>query len=82
VPFFALLCLPSLAVLRRLAWGRRFLGATALLAAFVQLPGVYLKADFRDTQPALIGSATPEPPGSWKHWPFLTPFVGALHSCH
>ncbi len=76
VPFFALLCLPCLAALRRLAWGRRLLLATALTAAFVQLPGVYLKADFRDTQPALIGSISPEPPGSWKHWPFLTPFVG------
>jgi len=79
VPFFALLCLPSVAALRQLTWGRRLLVATALLAAFVQLTGVYLKGDFRDTQPALIGGAAPEPPGSWKHWPFLTPFVGALH---
>jgi hypothetical protein len=79
VPFFALLCLPCIAALRRLAWGRRVLLATALVGAFVQLTGVYLKVDFRDTQPALIGSANPEPPGSWKHWPFLTPFVGGLH---
>jgi hypothetical protein len=79
VPFFALLCLPCIAALRRLKWGRRVLVATALLAGFVQLTGVYLKTDFRDTQPALIGSDCPEPPGSWKHWPFLTPFVGALH---
>ncbi|HEY7329500.1 MAG TPA: hypothetical protein VH592_17815 [Gemmataceae bacterium] len=79
VPFFALLCLPAVAVLRQLAWGRRLLIAMVLVAAFVQLTGVYLKADFRDTQPALIGSASPEPPGSWKHWPFLTPFVGSLH---
>jgi hypothetical protein len=79
VPFFALLCLPCVAVLRRLAWGRRLLLATVLVAAFVQLTGAYLKVDFRDTQPALIGSASPEPPGSWKHWPFLTPFVGSLH---
>jgi hypothetical protein len=79
VPFFALLCLPSVVVLRRLRWGRHLLAATALVAAFVQLTGVYLKVDFRDTQPALIGSASPEPPGSWKHWPFLTPFVGSLH---
>ncbi len=79
VPFLALLGLPSLAALRRQTWGRRLLLATAFVAAFVQLTGVYLKVDFRDTQPALIGSATPEPPGSWKHWPFLTPFVGALH---
>ena len=80
VPFFALLCLPSIAALRRLRWGRRLLLATMLVAAFVQLTGVYLKVDSRDTQPALIGSAAPEPPGSWKHWPFLTPFVGALHA--
>ncbi len=79
VPFFALLCLPSVATLRRLTWGRRVLLATAFVAAFVQLTGVYLKADFRDTQPALLGSAHPEPPGSWKHWPFLTPFVGGWH---
>ncbi len=79
VPFFALLCLPCVAALRRLAWGRRVLLATALVAAFVQLTGVYLKADFRDTQPVLIGNANPEPPGSWKHWPFLTPFVGRWH---
>lgn len=79
VPFFALLCLPAVAALRRLEWGRRLLLATMLLAALVQLPGVYLKVDFRDSQPALIG-ARPEPPGSWKHWPFLTPFVGALHN--
>jgi hypothetical protein len=78
VPFFALLCLPSIAALRRLTWGRRILLATALVAAFVQLTGVYLKADCRDTQPALVGTI-PEPPGSWKHWPFLTPFVGSLH---
>jgi hypothetical protein len=79
VPFFALLCLPAIAALRRLAWGRRLLLATMLAAAFVQLPGEYLKVDFRDTQPALIGSL-PEPPGSWMHWPFLTPLVGSLHS--
>ncbi len=79
VPFFALLCLPAISALLRLMWGRRVLLAMVLLAAFVQLPGVYLKVDFRDTQPALIG-ALPEPPGSWKHWPFLTPFVGSLHS--
>jgi hypothetical protein len=79
VPFFALICLPCISALRRLAWGRRVLLTTALVAAFVQLTGVYLKADFRDTQPALLGSACPEPPGSWKHWPFLTPFVGGLH---
>jgi len=79
VPFFALLCLPCVAALRQLAWGRRVLLATALVAAFVQLTGVYLKVDFRDTQPALVGSVAPEPPGSWKHWPFLTPFVGGWH---
>jgi hypothetical protein len=79
VPFFALLCLPSIAALRRLTWGRRVLWATAFVAGFVQLTGVYLKVDFRDTQPALIGTANPEPPGSWKHWPFLTPFVGGWH---
>jgi hypothetical protein len=78
LPFFALLCLPPLAVLRRLAWGRRLLLVMALLAAFVQLTGVYLKADCRDTQPALLGTQ-PEPPGSWTHLPFLTPFVGRLH---
>lgn len=49
------------------------------VAAFVQLNGVYLKVDFRDRQPALIGT-NPEPPGFWKHVPFLTPFVGSLHS--
>ncbi|MGH7174651.1 MAG: hypothetical protein ACRELG_30670, partial [Gemmataceae bacterium] len=79
IPFFALLCLPAIAALRRLAWGRRLLLATALVAAFVQLTGVYLKVDFRDCQPALIGTRS-EPPGSWKHVPFLTPFVGSLHS--
>lgn len=79
VPFFALLCLPIIAVLRHLLWGRRLLGATLLVAAFVQLTGVYLKVDFRDTQPALIGTQH-EPPGSWAHVPFLTPFVGSLHS--
>ncbi|MHB1422985.1 MAG: hypothetical protein ACYC3I_07285 [Gemmataceae bacterium] len=78
VPFFALLCLPSVAALRRLRWGRGLLIATLLFAAFVQLTGVYLKSDFRDTQPALVGTS-PEPPGSWKHWPFLTPFVGSRH---
>jgi hypothetical protein len=78
VPFFALLCLPSLAILRRRTWGRRVLLATALLASFVQLTGVYLKADCRDTQPALLGTQ-PQPPGSWTHLPFLTPFVGRLH---
>jgi hypothetical protein len=79
IPFFSLLCLPTLAAIRRLAWGRRLLLATALVAAFVQLTGVYLNVDFRDCQPALIGMS-PEPPGSWKHVPFLTPFVGSLHS--
>lgn len=79
VPFFALLCVPIIAGLRRWVWGRRLLLATMLVAAFVQLPGVYLIVDFRDCQPALIGTC-PEPPGSWKHVPFLTPFVGSLHS--
>jgi hypothetical protein len=79
VPFIALLCLHSIAALRRLAWGRRLLLATALVAAFVHLTGGYLKVDFRDCQPALIGMR-PEPPGSWTHWPFLTSFVGSLHS--
>lgn len=79
VPFFALLCLPAVAALRRLVWGRWILWTTLFVAALVQLPGVYLKVDFRDTQPALFG-ALPEPPGSWTHWPFLTPFVGSLHS--
>ncbi|HWG46187.1 MAG TPA: hypothetical protein VN688_25725 [Gemmataceae bacterium] len=78
IPFFALLCLPSLAALRRLMWGRRLLLATLVAGAFVHLPGVYLKADSRDTQPALFGMR-PEPPGSWKHLPFLTPFVGGSH---
>ncbi|HTU21414.1 MAG TPA: hypothetical protein VMG10_25480 [Gemmataceae bacterium] len=79
VPFFALLCLPAIAALRRRAWGRRLLLATAVAAGFVQLSGVYLKVDFRDSQPALVGTK-PEPPGSWKHVPFLTPLVGSLHS--
>ena len=79
VPFFALLCLHSLAALRHLRWGRRFLWATLIAGAFVHLPGVYLKVDFRDCQPALIGTRH-EPPGSWSHLPFLTPFVGSLHS--
>ncbi len=74
VPFFALLCLRPLAALRRLVWGRRLLLATLFVGAFVQLTGVYLKVDCRDTQPALFGTQ-PEPPGSWKHLPFLTPFV-------
>lgn len=75
VPFFALLCLQPLAALRRLAWGRRLIAAMAILAAFVQLTGVYLKADCRDVQPGLF-SRRPEPPGSWQHFPFLTPFLG------
>jgi hypothetical protein len=77
VPFFALLCLRPVAVLRRLLGGRRLLLAILLAGAFVQLPGVYLKADCRDTQPALFGT-DPEPPGSWKHLPFLTPFASAI----
>lgn len=81
VPFFALLCLPVVAALRRLRWGRRLLPAMLAVSAFVHLTGVYLKVDFRDCQPALIGT-TPEPPGSWKHVPFLTPFVGSLHGFH
>jgi hypothetical protein len=79
VPFVALLCLYPVAVLRRLRWGRRLLAATVFVAALVHLTGVYLKVDFRDTQPGLIGTRH-EPPGSWTHWPFLTPFVGSLHS--
>lgn len=78
IPFLSLLCLPMIAALRRLMWGQRLLLATALVAGLVQLSGVYLKVDFRDCQPALIGTC-PEPPGSWKHVPFLTPFVGSLH---
>jgi len=74
VPFFALLCLRPLAALRRLLWGRRLLLAMFLVGAFMQLTGVYLKVDCRDTQPALF-STQPEPPGSWKHLPFLTPFT-------
>jgi hypothetical protein len=81
IPFFALLCLPMIAAIHRFVWGRRLLLATALFAAFIQLTGVYLKVDFRDCQPALIGTR-PLPPGSWKHVPFLTPFVGSLHGFH
>lgn len=76
VPFFALLCLQSLSALRRGVWGRRSIVAMGLLAAFVQLPGVYLKVDCRDWQPGVF-SHRPEPPGSWQHWPFLTPVLGA-----
>jgi hypothetical protein len=78
IPFFALLCLPIVAALRHSRWGRRFLWTTLIAGAFVHLPGVYLKVDFRDCQPALIGTRH-EPPGSWSHLPFLTPFVGSLH---
>jgi hypothetical protein len=75
VPLFALLCLQPLAVFRRRIWGRRLILAIGLLAAFVHLPGVYLKADCRDRQPGLF-SHRPEQPGSWQHFPFLTPFLG------
>jgi hypothetical protein len=79
VPFFALLCLPCVSALRQLAWGRGLLATTIIVAAFLHLTGVYLKVDVRDTQPALFGTQ-PEPPGSWTHVPFLTPFVGSLHN--
>ncbi len=74
VPLFALLCLRPIAALRCLAWGRGLLLATVLAAAFVHLPGVYLKADYRDIQPGLF-SHHPVPPGSWENLPFLTPFA-------
>ena len=68
VPFFALLCLPTVAALRRMIWGRRLLLAMVLLAAFVQLTGVYLKSDFRDTQPASsVRSRSRLVPGNTGH---------------
>jgi hypothetical protein len=76
VPFFALLCLPSLAALRGLAWGRRLLLATALAAAFVHLTGVYLKVDYHDTQAGLFSHRI-ERPGSWQNLLFLRPFAVA-----
>jgi len=75
IPFFALLCLRPIAALRGLAWGRRLLLATTLAASFVQLSGVYLKADYRAIQPGFF-SHHPVLPGSWENWPFLTPFTG------
>ncbi len=78
VPFFALLCLPCVSALRHLAWGRGLLTATLVLAAFLHLTGVFLKVDIRASQP-LIG-ANRVSPGSSAIVPFLTPFVGSLHS--
>ena len=49
---------PSYALL---AWGRRVLLATTLVAAFVHLTGVYLKADYRDIQPGLFSIAPSRP---------------------
>ena len=74
VPLFALLCLPPVAGLLRLAWGRRLVLAMLLLAAFPHLTGVYLKANYRDIQQGLFSHRL-ELPGSWQNLPFLTPFV-------
>jgi hypothetical protein len=77
VPLFALLCLRPIAALLRLSWGRRLVLATALVAAFLHLSGVYLKADYHDSQPGLFSHRL-ELPGSWGNLPFLTPFAGVL----
>jgi hypothetical protein len=74
VPLFALLCLRPLAALRRLAWGRRAVLATAVVAAFLHLTGVYLNADYQAVQRGIFTHA-PAEPGTWENLPFLTPFV-------
>jgi hypothetical protein len=74
VPLFALLCLRPIAALRRLAWGRRLVLATALVAAFLHLTGVYLPADYQAVQPAIF-THRPALPGSLDNLPFLTPFL-------
>jgi hypothetical protein len=77
VPLLALLCLRPLAGLLSFAKGRRLVLATAALAGFLHLSGVYLKADFDDVQMGLFSKRL-ERPGSWNNLPFLTPFAGAL----
>ncbi|HEY7312787.1 MAG TPA: hypothetical protein VH643_25715 [Gemmataceae bacterium] len=74
VPLFALLCLRPIAALRRLAWGRRAVLATAVLAAVLHLTGVYLKADYQAVQRGIF-THCPAQPGSWENLPFLTPFI-------
>jgi hypothetical protein len=74
VPLFALLCLRPIAALLRLTWGRRLVLAMGLLAAFPHLTGVYLKANYCDSQMGLF-SQRMELPGSWQNLPFLTPFI-------
>ena len=77
VPLFALLCLRPIAGLLRLVWGRRLVWAMVLIAAFPHLTGVYLKANYCDSQMGLF-SRRMEPPGSWQNLPFRTPFAGLL----
>ncbi len=76
VPLFALLCLRPIDALRRLNWGRSLLVATAVAAGFVNLTGVYLKADYRDVLPGPLSHRL-EPPASWQNLPFLTPFLAS-----
>ncbi len=74
VPLFALLCLRPIAGLLRLVWGRRLVLAMVLIAAFPHLTGVFLKANYCDTQTGVF-SQRMETPGSWRNLPFLTPFI-------
>ena len=59
---------------RRLAWGRRVVLATALIAAFLHLTGVYLPADYQAVQRGVFTHCLALP-GSWQNLPFLTPFL-------
>ncbi|HEY7426961.1 MAG TPA: hypothetical protein VH682_22185 [Gemmataceae bacterium] len=74
VPLFALLCLRPIAALRRLAWGRRAVLVTALVAAFLHLIGVYLPTDYQAIQHGLF-TQRPALPGTWENLPFLTSFI-------
>jgi hypothetical protein len=75
VPLLALLCLRPIAALRRGRRGRYLVAAAAVAGCLVHLPGVYLKADYRDIQPGLF-TRRAQLPGSWQLVPFLTPFLG------
>ncbi len=76
VPLCGLLCVRPIARAWPSTGGRRLVYALAMLSCFLHAAGIYLKADYRDNQPGLF-SRRPEPPGSWQHAPFLTPFLGA-----
>jgi hypothetical protein len=74
VPLCGLLCVRPVARAWASAGGRRLVCAVSVLACFLHAGGVYLKANYHDHQPGLF-SRRPEPPGSWQHAPFLTPFL-------